>query len=238
MYVAFYTKKGPAAEVLEVGEIETPLPQPGEVRIRIAASGINPTDVKKRQGADLEFPQIVPHSDGAGQIDAVGDGVPKSRIGERVWTIFGQWQRPFGTAAEYICLSSDELLSKVGDGGFQAARSRSPCAAMKAVTSISTACAKRRCAPERKTAVKGSSENDPGWRSSTTLSSLMAYPFLMGIGDSASPGYAAFNSSRHQLSGIALIRSGGTSARGHERRRGGLSRHSRAYGLSGIDDRW
>ena len=58
-------------------------------------------------------------------------------------------------------------------------------AAMKAVTSISTACAKRRCAPERNTDVKGSSENDPGWRSSTTLSSLVAYPFLMGIGDSA-----------------------------------------------------
>ena len=74
---------------------------------------------------------------------------------------------------------------------------------MKAVTSISTACAKRRRAPERNTDVKGSSENDPGWRSSTTLSSLMAYPFLMGIGDSVSPGYAAFNSSRHQLSGIA-----------------------------------
>ena len=158
---------------------------------------------------------------------------------------------PLNTSACHPMSYCQKLVS------FQAARSRGRCgpapcrfqaarivlqiadaAAMKAVTSISTACAKRRCAPERKTAVKGSSENDPGWRSSTTLSSLMAYPFLMGIGDSASPGYAAFNSSRHQLSGIALIRSGGTSARGHERRRGGLSRHSRAYGLSGIDDRW
>ena len=120
MYAAFYTKKGPATEVLEVGEIETPLPQPGEVRIRIAASGINPTDVKKRQGADLEYPQIVPHSDGAGQIDAVGDGVPESRIGERVWTIFGQWQRQFGTAAEYICLSSD-LAVPLPDGTNDAA---------------------------------------------------------------------------------------------------------------------
>ena len=84
---------------------------------------------------------------------------------------------------------------------------------MKAVTSISTACAKRRRAPERNTDVKGSSENDPGWRSSTTLSSLMAYPFLMGIGDSVSPGYAAFNSSRHQLSGIARRRTPSTTRR-------------------------
>ena len=106
MRAAFYTKKGPAAEVLEMGEIETPSPGPGEVRIRIAASGVNPSDVKKRQGADLEFPQIVPQSDGAGEIDAVGDGVPASRVGERVWTINGQWQRPFGTAAEYISLPS------------------------------------------------------------------------------------------------------------------------------------
>ena len=106
MRAAYYRRRGPAADVLEVGELDTPTPGPGEVRIRIAASGVNPSDVKKRQGMDLEFPTIVPHSDGAGEIDAVGDGVPESRIGERVWTINGQWRRPHGTAAEYIAIGS------------------------------------------------------------------------------------------------------------------------------------
>ena len=120
MRAAFYTQKGSAAEVLEVGEVATPSPGPGEVRIRIGASGINPSDVKKRQGMDLEFDQIIPHSDGAGEIDAVGDGVPESRIGERVWTINGQWQRPFGTAAEYISLPS-KLAVSLPDGTDEAA---------------------------------------------------------------------------------------------------------------------
>ena len=106
MRAAFYTQKGPAAEVLEAGEIDASSPGPGEVRIRIAASGVNPSDVKRRQGAEPEFPLIIPHSDGAGEIDAVGEGVSDSRIGERVWTINGQWRRPFGTAAEYIALPS------------------------------------------------------------------------------------------------------------------------------------
>ena len=104
MRAAFYTRKGPAAEVLEVGEVDTPSPGPGEVRVRVAASGVKPSDVKRRQGAEPEFPVIIPHSDGAGEIDAVGEGVSESRIGERVWTINAQWRRPFGTAAEYIAL--------------------------------------------------------------------------------------------------------------------------------------
>lgn len=107
MRAAYYRRKGAAADVLEVGEVDTPTPAPGEVRIRVAASGVNPSDVKKRQGMDLEFPTIIPHSDGAGEVDAVGDGVPRSRIGERVWTINGQWRRPHGTAAEYIAIGSD-----------------------------------------------------------------------------------------------------------------------------------
>tara|TARA_Y100001960_G_C14757753_1_gene872190 strand:+ start:270 stop:1241 length:972 start_codon:yes stop_codon:yes gene_type:complete len=115
MRAAFYTHKGSASEVLKVCEVDTPSPGPGEVRIRIAASGVNPSDVKKRQGMDLEFSQIIPHSDGAGEIDSVGDGVSESRIGERVWTINGQWQRPFGTAAEYISLPS-KLAVPLPDG--------------------------------------------------------------------------------------------------------------------------
>jgi NADPH2:quinone reductase len=99
------TKTGPAAEVLSIRELPTPAPQAGEVRVRIATSGINPSDVKRRGaaplGSPLEFPLIIPHSDGAGTIDAVGTGIAPVRIGQRVWLYNAQWQRPYGTAAEY-----------------------------------------------------------------------------------------------------------------------------------------
>ena len=105
MRAAYYEKNGPAREVLRVGEIATPQAGPGEVRVKLATSGVNPSDVKGRQGSrKIAWPQLVPQSDGAGIIDQVGDGVPKSRIGERVWVWNGQWKRPFGTAAEYIAL--------------------------------------------------------------------------------------------------------------------------------------
>ncbi len=78
---------------------------PGEVRVKLATSGVNPSDFKSRAGGRLmAFPQVIPQSDGAGVIDQVGDGVPQSRIGERVWVFNGQWKRPSGTAAEYIAL--------------------------------------------------------------------------------------------------------------------------------------
>jgi NADPH2:quinone reductase len=104
MKAAWYEKQGPARDVLVVGEMETPMPGEGEVRIRIEASGINPGDVRKRQdafGVGMPFPRIVPHSDGAGTVDAVGAGVPDSWIGQRVWCYGAQTYRPFGTAAEY-----------------------------------------------------------------------------------------------------------------------------------------
>jgi NADPH2:quinone reductase len=104
MRAAWYEKQGPAREVLMVGEMETPMPGEGEVRIRIEASGINPGDVRKREDAfdvGMPFPRIVPHSDGAGTVDAVGAGVPDSWIGQRVWCYGAQTYRPFGTAAEY-----------------------------------------------------------------------------------------------------------------------------------------
>jgi NADPH2:quinone reductase len=104
MRAVYYEKNGAADEVLHVGEVDTPQPGPGEVRVRLKTSGVNPSDVKTRAGTarKIAFPRVIPHSDGAGEIDAVGAGVPKSRIGERVWTWNGQWKRPFGTAAEYI----------------------------------------------------------------------------------------------------------------------------------------
>jgi NADPH2:quinone reductase len=105
MRAAYYEKNGPAREVLRIGEIATPQAGPGEVRVKLATSGVNPSDVKGRQGSrKIAWPQLVPQSDGAGIIDQVGDGVPRSRIGERVWVWNGQWKRPFGTAAEYIAL--------------------------------------------------------------------------------------------------------------------------------------
>ena len=102
MRAAWYEKTGPAAEVLQVGEMPVPEPGPGEVRVRVVASGLNPTDVKTRAGSrPMAFPRVVPHQDGAGVIDRVGPGVPAARVGERVWMFIVQWQRPWGTAAEF-----------------------------------------------------------------------------------------------------------------------------------------
>jgi NADPH:quinone reductase len=90
---AWYDRQGPAAEVLQFGEMPAPEPGPGEVRIRLRLSGINPGDAKKRagwRGAPMSFPRVIPHSDGAGVIDAVGEGVDINRIGQRVWTYGAQ----------------------------------------------------------------------------------------------------------------------------------------------------
>ena len=106
MKAAYYEANGSARDVLRVGEVDTPRPQAGEVRVKLATSGVNPSDVKSRAGLarKIAFPRVVQQSDGAGVIDEVGTGVPASRIGERVWIWNGQWKRPFGTAAESITL--------------------------------------------------------------------------------------------------------------------------------------
>jgi len=114
MRAAFYERTGPAREVLQVAEIATPAPGPGEVRVRLSTSGVNPSDVKSRAGlrsTTLPFPRIVPHSDGAGVIDGVGDGVPAARVGERVWVWNAAWKRPFGTAAQYVVLPSVQAVT-------------------------------------------------------------------------------------------------------------------------------
>jgi len=112
MRAAYYEANGPARSVLRVDEVETPQPGPGEVRVRLAASGINPSDVKSRAGVTrkIAFPRVIPHSDGAGEIDRVGDGVAASRIGERVWVWNGQWRRAFGTAAEFITVPAAQAV--------------------------------------------------------------------------------------------------------------------------------
>lgn len=107
MKAIWYDRNG-GSDVLTYGELPTPSPGPGEVLVRVAASGVNPSDWKTRRGSSrpMAFPRVVPHSDGAGVIEAVGEGVPAARVGERVWLWNGQWKRAFGTAAEYIALPS------------------------------------------------------------------------------------------------------------------------------------
>jgi NADPH2:quinone reductase len=113
MKAAWYERQGPPASVLVVGEMTTPEPGAGEVRIRVAASGVNPGDVKKRQnafGVGMPFPRVVPHSDGAGVIEAVGSGASAARVGERVWCFGAQSYRPFGTAAEYVVVPAEQAV--------------------------------------------------------------------------------------------------------------------------------
>jgi NADPH2:quinone reductase len=121
MRAAYYETNGPAREVLRVGKVETPRPGPGEVRVKLAASGVNPSDVKARAGLTrkLAFPRVIPHSDGAGVIDAIGEGVPSSRLGEPVWTWNAQWRRAFGTCAEYVTLPAELAVRLPDHIGFE-----------------------------------------------------------------------------------------------------------------------
>ncbi len=111
MKAAWYSRNGEAQDVMQVDELPTPSPQAGEVLVRLATSGVNPSDVKSRRARPLSDPLIVPHSDGAGVIEAVGEGVPASRLGERVWVWNGQWQRPWGTCAQYIALPAAQAVA-------------------------------------------------------------------------------------------------------------------------------
>ncbi len=111
-----YSRFGPAADVLSCTDLPTPTPSAGEVLVRLRYSGVNPSDAKARAGARPgvtrpAFARIVPHSDGSGVIEAVGEGVDRARIGAPVWIWNGQWQRAFGTAAEYICLPAHQAVA-------------------------------------------------------------------------------------------------------------------------------
>jgi NADPH:quinone reductase len=102
---AWYERRGPARDVLVVGDMPDPHPGPGEVRIALAVSGLSPGDVKKRAGwqdSPMPFPRVIPHSDGAGVIDETGPGVAGMRAGQPVWCYGAQSYRPFGTAAGYV----------------------------------------------------------------------------------------------------------------------------------------
>ncbi|HEV7256130.1 MAG TPA: NADPH:quinone reductase [Mesorhizobium sp.] len=119
MKAVWYERNGPAREVLQFGDIPDPQPGPGEVRVRVYASGVNPSDWKTRSGSrPMIAPRVIPHSDGAGVIDQVGAGVDPARIGERVWIWNGQWKRPFGTAAEFIALPSEQAVALPANTSF------------------------------------------------------------------------------------------------------------------------
>lgn len=98
--------------MLQIGDVPTPEPGSGEVRVKVHTSGVNPSDWKTRKGGlrGMIAPLIIPHSDGAGVVDSVGPGVDRARIGQRVWIWNGQWKRAFGTAAEYIALPAAQAV--------------------------------------------------------------------------------------------------------------------------------
>jgi NADPH2:quinone reductase len=113
MTAAWYDRQGPAAEVLHVGELPVPHPSPGEVRVAVSLSGVNPGDTKKRAGwpgSPMIYPRVIPHSDAAGVIDAVGPGVDEARLGTRVWIYGAQSYRPSGTAAQLTVVPAAQAI--------------------------------------------------------------------------------------------------------------------------------
>jgi NADPH2:quinone reductase len=114
MKAVWFESKGAARDVLVTGEMPDPIPEVGQVRVRVHVSGVNPSDTKTRGGFGgnmrMEFPRIVPGQDGAGVIDRVGQGVPESRVGERVWVYEAYRGRPFGTAAQYVVVPTQQAV--------------------------------------------------------------------------------------------------------------------------------
>ena len=121
MRAALYDRYGSAGEVLRVEEIPTPEPGPGEVRVKITYSGVNPTDWKSRSGSTprpIDGFQI-PHHDGAGVIDAAGQGVDPGRIGQRVWLWFAAAGRHWGTAAEWTVVPAEQAVPLPDGASFE-----------------------------------------------------------------------------------------------------------------------
>lgn len=121
MRAALYDRAGPSAEVLRVTDIDRPEPGPGEVLVKISYSGVNPTDWKSRSGATprpIDGFQI-PHQDGAGVIDAVGDGVDPGRAGQRVWLWMAAAGRRWGTAAEWTVVPAGRAVPLPGNASFE-----------------------------------------------------------------------------------------------------------------------
>lgn len=118
MKAAFYEARGAARDVLRVGDMPAESPGPGMLQVRVAVSGVNPSDVKTRNGTGARpnpWPRTIPHQDGAGVIEQVGAGVDASRVGQRVWLYECQLDRPHGTAAERVTLP-ERLAVPLPDG--------------------------------------------------------------------------------------------------------------------------
>ncbi len=121
MQAAWFDQFGPASEVLTIGKQPLPEVEAGQVLVRVHASGVNPSDVKKRAGS---FPDlldngcVIPHSDGAGVIEAAGSGVPDSRVGEHIWFYQAQYGRRFGSAAEHVAIDSARAVPLPDNTGF------------------------------------------------------------------------------------------------------------------------
>ncbi|MDQ1040923.1 NADPH2:quinone reductase [Streptomyces sp. V3I8] len=136
MIASWYDEQGPAFEVLRVGELPDPVPGPGEVRVRVTVSGVNPGETKKRRGwlgSAMPYPRVIPHSDAAGVVDTVGEDVGGLRVGQRVWVYGAQSYRPFGTAAQFTVVPAaqavplpdhlgDDLGASLGISGITAHR--------------------------------------------------------------------------------------------------------------------
>ena len=124
MKAVWYERKGPAREVLMIGERETPAAGPGEVRVRVHRSAVNPSDTKQRGGArgniTMPFPFVIPHQDGAGVIESVGAGVSPTRIGERVWIYEATLGRYWGTAAEFCVVPAHKAVALPAGTSFEA----------------------------------------------------------------------------------------------------------------------
>jgi NADPH:quinone reductase len=113
MRAAWYERQGAAREVLKVGEMDLPAVGAGEVTVRVHVSGVNPSDTKARAGwrnRPMPFQRVVPHQDGAGIIEGVGEGVSAARVGQRIWVYEAQRGRPFGTAAEFVIVPADKAI--------------------------------------------------------------------------------------------------------------------------------
>ena len=110
MKAAVYNRNGAAADVLSVVERPMPEPSDGEVCVRLALSGVNPSDVKTRARPGMAYDEVIPHSDGAGVVDAAGPGAAPELVGRRVWIFNGQWERAHGTAAQYIALPASQVV--------------------------------------------------------------------------------------------------------------------------------
>ena len=118
MRAVWYDRQGPAAEVLQAGELPAPEPGPAEVRVRVTRSGVNPGDTKKRRGwlgSSMPFPRVIPHSDGAGVVESVGRDVDPARVGRRAWVYGAQSYRPSGTAAQLTVVPEEQAVDLPGE---------------------------------------------------------------------------------------------------------------------------